>query len=145
MSGRPRARRTGAHQDRKSRDAARQRLQAAATGARDVIDQRAPTLRRLDRWRGRATYRRTSALHRLANRFIVSSAVQLFFKKYFCITSLSHYLYCVLQIAFTNQTKRTYELQVNCQQLSLCDTYNFHSVFHLSCRPIIRSSEEICL
>ena len=99
MSGRPRARRTGAHQDRKSRDAARQRLQAAATGARDVIDQRAATLRRLDRWHGCATYRRTSALHRLANRFVVSSAVQLFKKKYFCITSLYLYtVYCKLRL-----------------------------------------------
>ena len=142
MSGRPRARRTGAHQDRKSRDAARQRLQAAATGARDVIDQRAATLRRLARWRGRATYRRTSALHRLANRFVVSSAVQLFFKKYFCITSLYFYtVYCKLRLQTRLKELMNFKLIVSSYRYA---TFII-SIPCSTCRPIIRSSEEICL
>jgi len=142
VSGRPRARRTGAHQDRKSRDAARQRLQAAATGARDVIDQRAATLRRLARWRGRGAYRRTSALHRLANRFVVSSAVQLFFKKYFCITSLYFYtVYCKLRLQTRLKELMNFKLIVSSYRYA---TFII-SIPCSTCRPIIRSSEEICL
>ena len=51
VSRRSRCRGTGADEDRKSRDAARERLQAATTGARDVIGQRATTLHRVTRGR----------------------------------------------------------------------------------------------
>jgi len=61
---RPHRRRTGADEDRKSRDAARERLQTATTGARDVIGQCAATLRRLARGRRHAADRYTTAFHR---------------------------------------------------------------------------------
>jgi len=64
VSRRPSGRGTVAVQDRQSRDDASERLQAATAGARDVIEQRAATLRRLARGRRGATYRRATALYR---------------------------------------------------------------------------------
>ena len=64
VSRRRRRRRAGPDKDRKSRDAAGRRVQAASTGSRDVIGQRRAALHRLATWLRGATYLRTAALHR---------------------------------------------------------------------------------